>query len=136
MLSRKGQSTTGIRRHLRVVHKIDGFGEKTSNQPKRSHVIPLSVEKKAKLHQLALNCILEDGRSFNDLNKKGILKLFNGLLEGMFRSRFEHREQCEACRIPSTTSQYSQQEFKAIKERSFEETDCPTKRSTIYSRHY
>ena len=78
----------GIRRHLRVVHKIDGFDEKTSNQPKRLNLIPLSVDKKVKLHKLALSCILEDGRSFNDRNKPGILKLFNGLPKGMFKDSF------------------------------------------------
>jgi hypothetical protein len=49
----------------------------------------LSPDQKRKLHQLAVNAIIEDGRSFNDLNKPGITKLFNGLLEGRFLLLFD-----------------------------------------------
>ena len=43
----------------------------------------LSPDKKRKLQQLAINAIIEDGRSFNDLNKPGIKRLFNNLLDGL-----------------------------------------------------
>ncbi len=49
----------------------------------------LSPDQKRKLHQLAVNAIIEDGRSFNDLNKPGITKLFNGLLDGRFLLLFD-----------------------------------------------
>ncbi|CAF1421677.1 unnamed protein product [Rotaria sordida] len=78
-ISRKGQSTSGVRRHLRTVHKLKEFEEKTIKTTKKNIMINnLSPDKKQKLHVLALNAIVEDGRSFNDLNKPGIIKLFNG----------------------------------------------------------
>lgn len=59
------------------------FGEKHSH-PTRASVINQSIspDQKRNLHQLAINAVIEDGRSFNDLNKPGITKLLNGLLEG------------------------------------------------------
>ena len=46
----------------------------------------LSPDEKRKLQELALNAIIEDGRSFNDLNKPGVMKSFNGLLHGLLPS--------------------------------------------------
>ena len=84
-ISRKGQTTTGLRRHFRLVHKMKEFEEKRVNPTKGKNTIQkLSIDQRQKLHQLAVNAIIEDGRSFNDLNKPGITKLFNGLLDGMF----------------------------------------------------
>lgn len=83
MLSRKGQSTSSIRRHLRAKHKIEEFEEKHVDPSVQNNAFnQLSMEKKRKLQSLAVNAIIEDGRSFNDLNKPGITKLLNGLLDG------------------------------------------------------
>ncbi|CAF2972075.1 unnamed protein product, partial [Rotaria sp. Silwood2] len=83
LLSRKGQSTSSVRRHLRLVHELKEFEEKTIKSAKRYTMMnSLSPDEKRKLNELALNAIIEDGRSFNDLNKPGIVKLFNGLLSG------------------------------------------------------
>lgn len=83
-LSCKGQSTSGIRRHLRLVHKIEEFKEKSVKLTKNNNAASeLSTDQKQKLRELAVNAIIQDGRSFNDLNKPGIVKLFNSLLEGM-----------------------------------------------------
>ena len=83
-LSRKGQSTSGLRRHFRLVHKLKEFQEKVIKTTKKDSMFDnLSGDEKRKLHSLALNAIIEDGRSFNDLNKPGIKKLFDGLLQGI-----------------------------------------------------
>lgn len=83
MLSRKGQSTSSIRRHLRLKHKIEGFEEKHVDLSEQNNEFnQLSMDKKRALQSLAVNAIIEDGRSFNDLNKPGIAKLLNGLLDG------------------------------------------------------
>jgi hypothetical protein len=67
-----------------MVHKITEFEEKRINPTKNTNATnKLSPDQKRKLHQLAVNAIIEDGRSFNDLNKPGITKLFNGLLDGL-----------------------------------------------------
>jgi hypothetical protein len=83
VLSRKNQSTSGVRRHLRLVHHMKEFEEKNVH-PTTNHDASnkLSADRKRKLQALAVNAIIEDGRSFNDLSKSGITKLFNGLLNG------------------------------------------------------
>lgn len=85
VVSRKDQSTSGIRKHLCSKHKMKQFEEKKIRRAQPKKIDSLPVEEKKKLKELALNCILEDGRSFDDLRKSGIMKLFNGLMEGMFR---------------------------------------------------
>lgn len=83
VLSRKGQTTSSIRRHLRSVHKMDEFEEKHVDPSVTNNSFnQLSIDQKRKLQSLAVNAIIQDGRSFNDLNKPGIAKLFNGLLDG------------------------------------------------------
>lgn len=87
VLSRRGQSTSSVRRHLRMVHKIKQFEEKSTKRKKQTMMINnLSPDEKRKLQELALNVIIEDGRSFNDLNKPGIMKLSNGLLHDLLLS--------------------------------------------------
>lgn len=67
------------------MHKVKEFEEKRVDQTKNDKTInKLSIDQRKKLHQLAVNAIIEDGRSFNDLNKPGITKLFDSLLDGMF----------------------------------------------------
>ena len=70
-----------------MVHKIKQFEEKSTKWKKQNMMINnLSPDEKRKLQELALNAIIEDGRSFNDLNKPGIMKLFNGLLHDLLLS--------------------------------------------------
>ena len=68
------------------MHNVSGFETKGDRRPKKAQSNDLSPDKQKRLRELALNCILEDGRSFNDLTKPGIAKLFDGLLEGMSES--------------------------------------------------
>jgi predicted lactoylglutathione lyase len=65
------------------VHQLKDFEEKTiKSTQKRSSTIALTTDAKKKLNALASNAIIEDGRSFNDLNKSGNIKLFNSLCDG------------------------------------------------------
>ena len=62
---------------------MDEFEEKPMDPSvANSSFNQLSVDQKRKLQSLAVNAIIQDGRSFNDLNKPGIAKLFDGLLDG------------------------------------------------------
>jgi hypothetical protein len=66
------------------VHNRKEFEEKRLIPTDNNEIInKLSPEQKQKLKQLAVRAIIEDGRTFNDFNKPGITKLFNGLLDGM-----------------------------------------------------
>ena len=122
-LSRKGQSTSSLRRHLRMVHRLKDFEEKTIKSTKKNHLITgLSTDAKRKLHALALNAIIEDGRSFNDLNKPGILKLFNSLSNSKFRSSSISLIDL-IFRLSSTTPKYNQTKFKTIEPSSSKEND-------------
>ena len=113
VLSRKGQSTSSLRRHLRLVHDKKEFEEKrpTTNE---QMVNRLSPEQKQKLHQLAVNAIIEDGRSFNDFNKPGITKLFKGLLDGMLQILFR-MSIIVAFRFSTTASKYSKKKYQTFK---------------------
>jgi hypothetical protein len=80
VLSRKNGSTTGLRKHLHQVHKIEPFGIISTKS--RSKSKQLSNEKKKKLDSLMIKCVIEDGHSFTDMRQSGILKVFNYLVEG------------------------------------------------------
>jgi hypothetical protein len=108
-LSRKGQTTSGLRRHLRLVHQLKEFDESTSKSKKKEHLTTgLSIDAKRKLHALALNAIIQDGRSFNDLNKPVIIKLFSSLSDGK-PQRFPVLLVVLIFRISSTASEYYQE---------------------------
>ena len=80
MLSRKNCGTTGLRKHLLQVHKLHQFAMcPTRKRPKTNQI---SVERKKQLDSLAIRCIIEDGRSFGDMRRPGLLKVFNGLVPG------------------------------------------------------
>ena len=108
-LSRKGQSTSSLRRHLRLVHQLKEFDEKTIKAKQKDHLTTeLSIDAKRKIHALALNAIIQDGRSFNDLNKPGIIKLFNSLSAGKLQ-RFPALLVVSTSRISSAASEYYQE---------------------------
>ncbi|CAF1428121.1 unnamed protein product [Adineta ricciae] len=80
LLSRKNGSTTGLRKHLYQIHKLQPFGTtSTKSRPKRCS---LSTEQKKRLDSLIIKCIIEDGRSFSDISQSGIVKVFDHLVEG------------------------------------------------------
>jgi len=80
ILSRKNGSTSGLRKHLYQIHKIEPFGF-VSNKPQRKSY-KLSVEETKKLDSLIIKCVIQDGRSFSDMRQAGILKLFNHIIPG------------------------------------------------------
>ncbi|CAF2061700.1 unnamed protein product [Rotaria magnacalcarata] len=59
ILSRKNGATTGLRKHLHQVHKLQTFGMTSTKLRSKSY-----------------------GRSFSDIGQSGILKVFNHLVEG------------------------------------------------------
>jgi len=80
ILSRKNGATTGLRKHLHQVHKIEPFG--VTSTKSRSKSYQLSIEEKKRLDSLIIKCIIEDGRSFSDMRQSGIVKVFNHLVQG------------------------------------------------------
>lgn len=80
ILSRKNGATTCMRKHLFQVHKLQAFGvTSTKSRLKSCQLLP---EQKKKLYSLIIKCIIEDGRSFSDMNQSGIRKVFDHLVEG------------------------------------------------------
>ncbi|CAF1200927.1 unnamed protein product [Rotaria sordida] len=80
ILSRKNGTTSGLRKHLFQMHKLEAFGvnsKKLDIKPQQ-----FSVDEKQKLDSLIINAIVEDGRSFGDMRQSGILKVFNHLKPG------------------------------------------------------
>jgi hypothetical protein len=73
-------TTTDMRKHLFLIHKLDCFAMTASK--KQTRPARLSTDEKKKLDSLAISCIVQDGRGFGDLRRTGLLKLFNHLLPG------------------------------------------------------
>lgn len=82
----------------------------------------VSPDQKRKLHQLAVNAIIEDGRSFNDFNKSGITKLFNGLLEGTSYIFSISLIECVS-RFSCSSSQHGEKKSETIEHRTQQEND-------------
>ena len=78
VLSRKNYSTSGIRKHLSQCIKINEFLPSKVNKSKNVHA--LGPDKIKELNELVYECIIRDGRSFNDLRKPGIRKLLKHIL--------------------------------------------------------
>ncbi|CAF1153382.1 unnamed protein product [Adineta ricciae] len=80
VLNRKKGATTGLRKHLLQGHKRQAFGV-TSTKP-LSKSCQLSTEQQKNFDSLTIKFIIEDGRNFTDMNKSGVLKVFDHLVEG------------------------------------------------------
>lgn len=80
LLSRKNGGTTGLRKHLHQVHALNRYS--TSSMVKASRTIKFPSDRKSKLDALAVECVIEDGRSFGDLRRPGLLRIFNQLAPG------------------------------------------------------
>lgn len=80
VLSRKNSGTTGLRKHLNSIHQIKSISIYPTKKRRKPHQLP--VEKKKILDSLIVKCIIEDGRSFGDLRRSGVLKVFNHLIPG------------------------------------------------------
>jgi len=80
ILSRKNGATSGLRKHLFKVHKIESFGA-VAEKP-RSKLNQISTEKKTQIDSLLIKCIVQDGRSFDDMRRPGMLKVLKYLAPG------------------------------------------------------
>ncbi|CAF2407349.1 unnamed protein product [Rotaria sp. Silwood2] len=80
VLSRKNGTTSGLRKHLCQMHKLECFSVNSKTVDIKPHQI--GVDEKKKLDSLIINAIVEDGRSFGDMRQSGILKVFNHLTPG------------------------------------------------------
>ena len=80
VLSRQNGVGSGLRKRLLKVHKTDSFGMVSEHS--RSKLCQISIEEKKKLDSLLLNCIIQDGRGFDDMRKSRILKIFTHLAPG------------------------------------------------------
>jgi hypothetical protein len=78
--SRQNSATSGLRKHLFQVHKVEPFSVISENP--RSKLSHISAEERKKIDSLLLNCIVQDGRSFDDMRRPGLLKIFNHLTPG------------------------------------------------------
>ena len=76
-ISCKDHNTSGVRRHLYRCMRISKFAS-ISNYFKTS----VSNDMKEQLNELVYKCIIEDGRSFGDLRKPGMARLFEKILPG------------------------------------------------------
>jgi len=85
ILSRKNGATSGLRKHLFQVHKIESFG--ITHENSRSKPAAFSAEEKKKIDSILINCIVQDGRSFDDMRRPGMLKVFNHLAPGSYDMR-------------------------------------------------
>jgi hypothetical protein len=66
----KDYSTNSLRRHSACCQKLSIF---TSNKKSRTSSSTISAEMKQKLGNLVYNCLIQDGRSFGDFQKPGIV---------------------------------------------------------------
>ena len=79
-ISTNNGSTSTLRRHLIVQHNKH---ELILPLKKRKHIQSTFSEiKKQELHNLIINCIVRDGRTFNDFEKPGTKKLLQELVPG------------------------------------------------------
>ncbi|CAF1626740.1 unnamed protein product [Didymodactylos carnosus] len=70
-------STTGLRKHLAQVHKLPAFEPALSTEkPKIFNSL------KKELHDLVINSIIQDGRSFKDFHRPGMLNFLKKAIPG------------------------------------------------------
>lgn len=101
VLSRKNGGTTGLRKHLFQIHKLGNYPK--SSVQKRPKSSQLSVDEKKKLDLLMIKCIIEDGRSFVDLRRSGLLKVFKHLVPG--KAKIDNVD-CYSSRFPGYIPPY------------------------------
>ena len=81
ILSCKDHSTSSVRKHLVMCANLQQFA---SVQRKRSSLI--TPEKLKHYRQLAIKCIIMDGRGFSDLQKPGMANFLQEILPGQISS--------------------------------------------------
>jgi hypothetical protein len=81
-ISTNNGSTSTLRKHLISKHNIHVLV--LTNDKRKSTKSSISINKKRELHDLFINCIIRDGRTFNDLHKPGMKKILQELIPGKF----------------------------------------------------
>jgi hypothetical protein len=81
-ISTNNGSTSTLRKHLIAKHNIHELV--LTNDKRKSTKSSISINKKRELHDLFINCIIRDGRTFNDLHKPGMKKILQELIPGKF----------------------------------------------------
>ncbi|CAF1296806.1 unnamed protein product [Didymodactylos carnosus] len=76
----KNWNTSTLLRHLTGVHKIDHLSDTAAIDRKCRNKLPLL--KQRRLNAVAIEAIIQDGRTFNDFNKPGIQRFFQEALPG------------------------------------------------------
>jgi len=79
-ISTNNGSTSTLRKHLISKHQIDQLS--LQNGKRKRPISSININRKKELHQLFINCIIHDGRTFNDLQKPGMKKLIQELIPG------------------------------------------------------
>lgn len=113
ILSRKNCGTTGLRKHLLQIHQFQQFA--VCFTKKRTMAKRISVEREKQLDSLVIRCIIEDGRSFGDMRRPGLLKVFNSLVSGKDSCMYVFLFLFFSCRrIFASTSAYSSATVKSL----------------------
>lgn len=80
-ISIKDHSTTCLRRHVNRCQKLSIFSPKKNVQKSSSKI---SSDMKDRLDRLVYSCLIQDGRSFSDFQKPGIVRFLQEALPGIF----------------------------------------------------
>lgn len=82
VVKRTNGSTTGLRKHLLQVHKIQ---ERTSKKNGNKSA-KFSPSLRKELHTLVIEAIVKDGRSFDDFRRPGVMRIFQRIVPGKYLS--------------------------------------------------
>ncbi|CAF1628943.1 unnamed protein product, partial [Didymodactylos carnosus] len=78
VISTSGGSTSTLSYHLMSKHRILDASVPSISLHRKRGILP--PPEKRRLNLLSIKCIIEDSRTFSDLNKPGTQKLFDALL--------------------------------------------------------
>lgn len=84
VLSRKNGRTTSLRTHLNAIDNINSLSICQTKNRRKPH--ELLIDKKKNLDLSILKSIIEDGRSFDDFRRPGVLKVFKHLFSSKMTS--------------------------------------------------
>jgi len=79
-ISTNNGSTSTLRKHLIAKHQLHELA--LPNSKRKSIPSSISNNKKQHLHDLFINCIIRDGRTFNDFEKPGMKKILQEIIPG------------------------------------------------------
>ncbi|CAF1096355.1 unnamed protein product [Adineta steineri] len=78
-ISTNNGSTSSLRNHLINKHDIHALKLPIEKKKKINQCL-VDPQRKSKLHKLLINCVIKDGRTFNDLQKPGMKNVLQELL--------------------------------------------------------